>query len=131
MAFAEPDRRRTLCRLAAFLSLVALVFFTLWRFPPELYSFYPVCPVHAYLHLECPGCGSTRAMAALLNGRLAEALRLNALFVVLVLPAAVLYLAAACHRLLRDAAFHWPVVPLAASWAAFACAAAFMVLRNL
>jgi hypothetical protein len=131
MAFAARDRRHTLYGLATVLSGIALVIFILWRFPPELYSFYPACPIHAYLHLECPGCGSTRALAALLHGRFTEALRLNALFVVLVLPLAVAYMAVAIRRAFRNDVFRWPAVPQSATWTVLACASAFTVLRNM
>jgi hypothetical protein len=66
----------------------------LLRFPPALSRFYPRCPVYEIFHLQCPGCGATRALAALLHGRFAEALHLNALFTLL-LPFAVAY----CARL--------------------------------
>lgn len=59
-------------------------------FPPSTYHMYPQCPVWEYLHLKCPGCGATRALAALLHGDLASAWRWNALFVAL-LPVMVLY----------------------------------------
>ena len=55
----------------------------LYRFPPERYSFYPSCPVFHYLHLYCPGCGSTRALSALLHGHFSQAMYYNPLFVVL------------------------------------------------
>ena len=53
-------------------------------FPPAQYSFYPQCPIYAFTHLLCPGCGATRAVAALLRGHLTEAFHNNALVVVLV-----------------------------------------------
>ena len=57
-------------------------------FPPTLYDFYPHCPVHGLTGWECPGCGSTRALAALLAGNWAAAIQYNALIVALV-PAAL------------------------------------------
>ena len=45
-------------------------------------SFYPRCPIFFWLHLSCPGCGGTRALAALLHGRLKEAMHWNAMMVV-------------------------------------------------
>ena len=83
--------RFTLAMQAA--AAVALFVFTavlLFRFPPEQYSFYPQCPIHHYLGILCPGCGTTRALASLLHGNLGEALRLNAL-TVLLLPIAIGY----------------------------------------
>ena len=46
---------------------------------------YPHCLFHQATGLDCPGCGSLRAMHALLHGHFAAALRFNA-FVVLSLP---------------------------------------------
>ena len=45
----------------------------------------PRCLFHEATGWHCPGCGNTRAASALLHGDLSEALRQNALFV-LVLP---------------------------------------------
>ena len=42
----------------------------------------PRCPVAAYLHLDCPGCGTTRALTALVRGDLTQALDHNVLAVV-------------------------------------------------
>lgn len=102
----------------------------LLRFPPEQYSFYPQCPVHALLHIQCPGCGTTRALAALLRGHVAEAFRLNALTMSM-LPLAVGYAAVWYRLYLRDEAFRWPQIPTAGIYAALAVAALFAALRNL
>ncbi|HWZ52638.1 MAG TPA: DUF2752 domain-containing protein [Granulicella sp.] len=118
--------------------LAAGVSTLLLRFPPDRYSFYPQCPIHAYLHLQCPGCGATRALAALLRGRLADAFHLNALLVAVVLPAATIYAAACLLQLRRSAEFRllfqWPTLPgspLAWTSTAIALALAFAVARNL
>jgi len=50
-------------------------------FPPERYGFYPRCPFFEATGLLCPGCGGTRALAALLRGDIVGAWRLNALLV--------------------------------------------------
>ncbi len=68
---------------AAGLCAAAVTGFVLLRFPPEQYSFYPRCPVYETLHWKCPGCGATRALAALLHGQAVEALHWNALFTIL------------------------------------------------
>lgn len=47
----------------------------------------PLCPVHALTGLDCPGCGATRAVHALLSGDPVLALHSNAL-IVLALPVA-------------------------------------------
>jgi len=101
----------------------------LYKFPPEQYDFYPQCPVFRYLHVCCPGCGATRAMAALLHGRIAEAFHYNAL-VVLLVPILLTYFAAAHWKARGDEVFTWPRVPALALTALLVMSAAFGVLRN-
>ncbi|MGI9474593.1 MAG: DUF2752 domain-containing protein [Rubripirellula sp.] len=45
-------------------------------------SFYPKCMLHQWTGLHCPGCGGTRAMAALSHGHLWEAIRFNPLLII-------------------------------------------------
>jgi hypothetical protein len=55
----------------------------LYRFDPVTAGFYPRCVFHTLTGLQCPGCGTTRALHHLLHGDVAGAFRLNAmLFVV-------------------------------------------------
>jgi hypothetical protein len=127
-------RRHAHTGLAAAFLLAAGTALLLLHFPPDQYRFYPRCPVYAYLHLQCPGCGATRALAALLHGRLAEAFHLNPLFVAGVLPAAALYAGVCLNHLARRAEFHWPRLPgPQRRWitAGLALAVAFAILRNL
>lgn len=58
--------------------VAAMVYF----FNPSAYGFYPVCQFHRLTGLNCPGCGGTRALYALLHGNIGTALRDNALLVV-------------------------------------------------
>jgi hypothetical protein len=101
----------------------------LYRFPPEQYNFYPQCPVFRYLHVYCPGCGATRALAALLHGRIAEALHYNALVVMLV-PILLSYFAVTYSKARGDEVLTWPRVPAIALAALLLVSAAFGVLRN-
>lgn len=104
----------------------------LYKFPPRTAGFYPVCPVHAYTGLLCPGCGATRALAALLHGHLAQALALNSL-VTLLLPVVLLY----CAETYRRTAFGQsgeparPRVPRAIVAGLLVIAAMFTAVRNL
>lgn len=66
-------------------SLAAAGFATLFLFDPSTSAFYPPCPFHAITGLWCPGCGTTRAMHALVHGDLAAAFGFNPLMV-LALP---------------------------------------------
>lgn len=51
----------------------------------------PGCVFHDFLRIYCPFCGGTRAAEALLSFDVGEALRYNALVVVLLAVGAVLY----------------------------------------
>jgi len=95
---------------------------------------YPRCLFYETTGYYCAGCGATRALHALLHGRVLDALHDNVLFVAL-LPVAlglILKWAAPAWRENR-----WPAVPLepralVARGAALAVlAAVFMVVRNL
>ena len=119
-------RRNANTLLAAVLLLGAALFL----YPPTRFSFYPACPIHLYLGFLCPGCGATRALAALLRGRVMEAMRLNALFVLL-LPIALAGAIESYRRALRPERFRWPQPPAAALYATLAAAAIFTVARNL
>src|SRR3984885_871818 len=77
-------RGRSIARAAAPLVALSLATAVLLLFPPARFSFYPQCPIHEFLHLQCPGCGGTRALVALLHGHLAEAFHFNALVTLLV-----------------------------------------------
>lgn len=52
---------------------------------PARVPIYPVCLFHRVTGLDCPGCGSLRALHELLHGNFAAALHFNA-FLVLSLP---------------------------------------------
>lgn len=111
--------------VAVLLSLAALRFC-----PPSASRFYPQCPIHYYLGLLCPGCGATRAVAALLHGQLFEALRLNALAIVL-LPFAVAAGVQCYRRALQPGRFQWPQLSPAAACYLFAVATVFAIARNI
>ncbi|WP_263382404.1 DUF2752 domain-containing protein [Granulicella arctica] len=104
--------------------------FVLLRFPPAQYTFYPRCPVQTYLHLQCPGCGATRALAALLHCHFADALRLNTLFVLL-LPFLIAFAALCCYRAWTSDRFRFPELPHSFTYGLLAITAIFTVIRNL
>jgi len=54
-------------------------------FDPALSDFFPKCIFHSLTGLDCPGCGSQRAIHALLHGEVVKAADMN-LLVVLFLP---------------------------------------------
>ncbi len=117
-------------RAAAPPALVALAVTILLRFPPAQYSFYPQCPIRELFDLQCPGCGATRALAALLHGHFIEAMKFNAL-ITLLLPFAAAYGIVCYIRLLQRKPIRWPQPPPAVLYAAFVITVVFTVIRNL
>ncbi|MFM7662999.1 MAG: DUF2752 domain-containing protein [Bacteroidota bacterium] len=68
------------------LSILALALLLIYGwFDPSTSHFFPKCPVKSLTHYDCPGCGSQRAIHALLNFEFRDAFRQNALLV-LALP---------------------------------------------
>ena len=98
-------------------------------FDPSDSPFYPVCQFHALTGLDCPGCGSLRALHELLHGNLAGAFRFNALLV-LSLPGAC-WLGGRCAlRLLKNQPATIAIRP-AWLWGALVVMLLFGVMRNL
>ncbi len=62
-------------------AVVACAIGVLYWFDPVGAIWFPKCPFHLLTGWHCPGCGSTRAVHALLHGDLAGALAYNALLV--------------------------------------------------
>lgn len=65
------------------ITLVTLVL--IWRCDPMDSVWMPKCMIHTITGLQCPGCGITRALHAVLHGHFAEAIRYN-LFLLISLP---------------------------------------------
>ena len=115
---------------AKLMALVALAgALTLYLFPPEENTFYPQCPIFRLTHLYCPGCGATRALAALLHGRLTEALHYNALLVLL-LPFLSGYFAVVYWNAVKRNQWVWPRLRTSTLIWLMVIAAGFTILRN-
>ncbi len=86
---------------------VAIYFF----YDPASSGFFPRCPFLMLTGQKCPGCGSQRALHALLHGDAAGAVRHNAALVVAV-PLLLWLLVAECLRTRHPALYarmspHW------------------------
>jgi hypothetical protein len=104
---------------------MAVLFF----FNPSQYHFYPTCAFHRLTGLNCPGCGMTRALYALLHGDIRTAGRDNALLMAALAGLALrgVWLARARRRGHTDDGW----VPASWVWPLLFIALIFTVLRNL
>ena len=100
----------------------------LYRYPPGPHTLYPECPFFRLTHHLCPGCGATRAMYALLHGRLFEAFHYNALLMALV-PFLLAYFAVAYWRAITQKEFSWPQIPAPAPKYVVLLVSAFALIR--
>ncbi|MDX9735952.1 MAG: DUF2752 domain-containing protein [Thermoanaerobaculia bacterium] len=115
-------RAQALLALGAFVLVLAVLVFV----DPRTARFAPICPLHYAMGLHCPGCGTGRALHALVHGELDQALRLNVLAVATIPVFLVLALCAALRPEQR-----LPVPPLWLRVALYALLAFFLVVRNL
>lgn len=96
---------------------------------PSVFPF-PKCPFKSLTGLECPGCGSQRAIYHVLHGNIAESIRLNILF----LPAIFYGLIGWVTSSFMPS--YWPVVQrkfygLTAAYVALTVIMMFWIGRNL
>src|SRR4051794_7766742 len=74
---------RSKMRISAVLVIAAAGLVALRIFNPASSGVFPPCPLHYLTGLYCPGCGSLRAIHALLHGNLHNAWAMNPLTMVL------------------------------------------------
>lgn len=72
-------RRSTV--VGIWLSLIAGAVY-LFIFEPGRTGFFPLCPFRQLTGLQCPGCGTTRALHELVHGHFAAAFELNPLLLI-------------------------------------------------
>lgn len=96
-------------------------------FNPEETWWMPRCPFRALTGLDCPSCGSTRAMHCFLHGRVADGLRYN-WFVAVSWPMAAFV---AMYEGLRGRGARRPRVYVAAIYGYVALYVAWWVARNV
>lgn len=120
------SRLRPSITLSLLASLIVLMCLT----GPESHRWIPGCPFHELTGLYCPGCGSMRALDALVAGRPGDALRSNALL----MPSLALVLTGLAVEIVHPgrAPFRVGSRPsLIAGKASLIAVVVFTVLRNL
>lgn len=107
---------------AAIAAATAVFACVLFFFDPMTSAFYPRCPSKLLTGYDCPGCGTTRALHALVHLDFGAALRYNAALFVLG-PLLLLYAAAvftapdsALQRFLRRPVLAWSIVAFIILW---------------
>jgi len=90
----------------------------LYFFNPSVSVIFPPCPTEALTHYYCPGCGSLRAMHALLHGDIKEAFSQNLMAVIFLPILPLMYF--------RPKWFSNPILPIAI----LIIFVAFTILRN-
>lgn len=128
LLLVRPPRRLLLVAGAA---CAAAVLALLFAFDPAQHALFPKCVFYVATGFFCPGCGSQRALHALLHGHVGEAFGQNAL-VVLALP----YFAYVGVWRALEASGRIPrrtgaPLPRALAVGLVAVVIGFMVLRNL
>jgi hypothetical protein len=130
MDSAPPKLSRANYLVGILLGLVALtIAAVVYFFNPATHAIYPVCQFHKLTSLNCPGCGMTRALYALLHGDFLTALRDNALFI-----GGIFFLAARGGWWIlqrQRGRVNADFFPLKFLWPLLILALIFTVLRNL
>lgn len=72
------NKKATLIIIAVALAVLAVVYFV---FDPTSTRLFPKCAFYSLTGFKCPGCGSQRAIHALLHADVLAAIRYNALLV--------------------------------------------------
>lgn len=94
-------------------------------------SFFPQCPFHLLTGLYCPGCGSQRALSALLHGNFIESIHNNFL-AILALPVLIFAAIVYALNIFRKKKLKQPVFYTTwFAWLVLATVIVFTILRNI
>ncbi len=118
-------------RVGIIVVLIAILFLVILycAFDPSQAAFFPKCIFHQLTGLQCPGCGSQRAINQLLQLDIAAAMRYNA-FMVLCIPLLGFLLFAEVfaerfpriHKAAHNTYFSWSILVALLFW---------WILRNI
>src|SRR5437764_4964358 len=105
-------RSRTIINVLAGVAAVSAAAI-LYRVDPAMSHLYPRCAFHELTGLQCPGCGTTRALHHLLHGDVAGAFRLNAMLFVAIPFSAI---ATASRRVATHPLTGWTALAVTIVW---------------
>lgn len=120
--------RRTLIVILAIAALMVFGFIY-YAVDPTSSAVFPQCGFLTLTGYKCPGCGSQRAIHALLNGDVAAAFRYNAMLFIAV-PWILLCLFAETQRV-RNPRLYARLHPSVLIWLFLAIVLAWWLLRNI
>ncbi len=127
----DPVRRpgwRGLGQPALLVGIAAALGAYVWALDPNESTIFPACPFNAITGLDCPMCGSTRAVHALLHGELGTAFDHNVLLVLALPLLAYVFVTWAASRAGRELPKLWrPWM----KWGVVGLVAVFWLTRNL
>jgi uncharacterized protein DUF2752 len=126
MDFPWIYRRSSVIALWSLLLAGALYLFT---FEPGRTGFFPVCIFRLLTGLQCPGCGSTRAMHQILHGHLATAFTLNPLLLVSI-PFLLFAFLRYSVIVMRGGVPRQNVLPASVIYGLFVVVVSFWIFRN-
>ena len=120
--------RRTLV-IAIVITVLLVLGFIYFVLDPATSSVFPQCTFLSLTGYKCPGCGSQRAIHALLNGDVKEAFGYNAMLLIAI-PWIALCLFAEGQRIRRPRLYARLNAPLLI-WSFLVMALAWWLLRNI
>jgi len=85
MRLARESMKKSMSGSLWVYCIIPLLLYLYFRFSPDQHLWFPKCPFFLMTGLQCPACGSQRALHSFLNGQLSEAIAYNP-FLVISLP---------------------------------------------
>lgn len=109
--------------------IILAVGFLYYSFNPGEYAIFPKCPFFVLTGLQCPGCGSQRAIHSLLHLNFIDAFKYNALLVISI-PIVVLLLYAEINRK-KYSDFYFRLHNIKYIWVYFTIVILWFISRNI
>lgn len=114
--------------MASFIAAAAVIYIY-QRFDPANSGWFPRCPSKLITGYDCPGCGSQRAIHAILNGDIAGAVRHNAILIVAIPMIIILWTASLLRE--RYPRFYSAMNSSVTAYATLAVITAWAIIRNI